>query len=99
MMNNTLTMNSEMDNKTTCQQYFNLNETTYIPDVYEFKQQPILVLTDQRQLQTITSLSNSTLQITQSSQISVEDQEHQISSRVSDLESINSDNNFHRNYN
>ncbi|VDO85909.1 unnamed protein product, partial [Schistosoma curassoni] len=99
MMNNTLTMNSEMDNKTTCQQYFNLNETTYIPDIYEFKQQPILVLTDQRQLQTITSLSNSTLQITQSSQISVEDQEHQISSRVSDLESVNLDNNFHRNYN
>ncbi|CAH8621260.1 unnamed protein product [Schistosoma curassoni] len=99
MMNNTLTMNSEMDNKTTCQQYFNLNETTYLPDIYEFKQQPILVLTDQRQLQTITSLSNSTLQITQSSQISVEDQEHQISSRVSDLESVNLDNNFHRNYN
>ncbi|CAI2733007.1 unnamed protein product [Schistosoma spindalis] len=102
-MNNTLTMNSGIDNKNkeniTCQQYFNLNETTYIPDIYEFKQQPILVLTDQRHLQTITSLSNSTLQITQSSQISVEDQEHQISSRGSDLESINSDNNFHRNYN
>ncbi|VDO79097.1 unnamed protein product [Schistosoma margrebowiei] len=95
-------MNSEMDNKTICQQYFNLNEITYIPDIYELKQQPILVLTDQQQLQTITSLSNSTLQITQSSQISLDDQQHQITSHVSDLESINSNNNnnnCHSNYN
>ncbi|CAH8638523.1 unnamed protein product [Schistosoma rodhaini] len=102
IINDTLIDNSEIGDRSkenvSCQQYFNLKETTYIPDIYEFRQQPILVLTDQRNLQTITSLSNSTLQITHSSQISVKDQEHQTSSRVSNLESINSDNNLHRNH-
>ncbi|TNN16273.1 Regulator of G-protein signaling 3 isoform 1 [Schistosoma japonicum] len=80
-----------------CQQYFTLNETTYIPSVYEFQQQPILILTNPRRLQTTVTVPSNTPQITQLSKIPSDKQKNSAYSKESDLESMDLGNNLHNN--